>query len=95
LKNHLIWTVKMDFHFPFLGECSVHLPFIKRALSLVLNKIDFGVFIKTKTQFIKLNNFYKFFNTHINHLAQMFFINMTLKCHYIKMFEKIDSFFVF
>jgi hypothetical protein len=24
-KNHWIWTIKMDFHLPFLGECSVHL----------------------------------------------------------------------
>jgi hypothetical protein len=26
LKNHLIWTAKMDFHSPFLGEWNVHLP---------------------------------------------------------------------
>jgi hypothetical protein len=26
LKNHWIWTIKMDFHPPFLGECNVHLP---------------------------------------------------------------------
>jgi hypothetical protein len=26
LKNHWIWTTKMDFHLPFLGECNVHLP---------------------------------------------------------------------
>ncbi len=25
LKNHWIWIVKMDFHLPFLGQCSVHL----------------------------------------------------------------------
>jgi hypothetical protein len=88
----------MDFHspnLPFVSECSVHLPFIKIFLNLMLNKTDFGVFTKTKTQFIKLNNFYKFFNIHINHLAQMFLINMTLKCHYINMFEKIINFYFF
>jgi len=35
--------------------------------------------------------FLEFFNIRINHLAQFFFINMTLKWHYINMFEKIDN----
>ncbi len=26
LKTHWIWTIKMDFHIPFLGERSVQLP---------------------------------------------------------------------
>jgi hypothetical protein len=30
----------------------------------------------------------------MNHLAQISLINMTLKWHYINMFEKFDSFFV-
>jgi hypothetical protein len=87
--------MKMDFHLPFLSECSLHLPIIKIVLNLVLNKTNFWVFTKTKTQFIKLNKIYKIFNTHINHLAQTFLINMTLKCHYINIFEKNDSFLVF
>jgi hypothetical protein len=35
----------------------------------------------------------KFFNSsHLKHLAQISLINMTLKWHYVHMFEKIDSF---
>jgi hypothetical protein len=49
-------------------------------------------FTKTKSEFIKLNDFLQFFNTHINHLAQISLINMTLKWHYINMFDKINSF---
>jgi len=69
---------------------------IKGVLNLVFYKIDFGmfsakVFYKTKTQFIKLNIFFEFFNTHLNYLAQFLFINMTLKWHYIIFFERIDS----
>jgi hypothetical protein len=30
LKNHWILTINMDFHSPFLGECSVHLPNLSR-----------------------------------------------------------------
>ncbi len=33
-----------------------------------------------------------FHPTHINHLAIFFLINMTLKWHYINMFEKIHNF---
>jgi len=72
--------------------------FIKRVLSLVLYKIDFRVF-KFKNPFLKpklnLLNFMikkNKINTHINHLVQVFLINMTLKWHYINMFDKIDSF---
>jgi hypothetical protein len=51
-------------------------------------------FTKTKTQIFKLKYFFEFFNPHINHLAQIFLINMTLKWHNINMSEKIDSFSV-
>jgi hypothetical protein len=30
LKNHYIWTIKVDFHPFFLGEHNVHLPKISR-----------------------------------------------------------------
>jgi hypothetical protein len=30
LKNRWIWIVKMDFHLPFFGECSVHLPYMSK-----------------------------------------------------------------
>ncbi len=41
-KNHWIWSMKMDFHLPFLGECNVHLPFayclaLCRLSNLLLN----------------------------------------------------------
>ncbi len=46
---------------------------------------------KTKTQFIKLNYYFKLFNIHI---TQIYLINMTLKWHYISMFENFDNFLV-
>jgi hypothetical protein len=49
-------------------------------------------YTKTKSEFIILNDFLEFFNTHINHLTQISLINMTLKWHYINMFDRIDSF---
>jgi hypothetical protein len=72
--------------------------FIKGILSLVLYKIDFLV-LKFESPILKpklnlLNFFFwEFFNTCINHLAQSFLINMTLKRHYINMFYKIDNLF--
>jgi hypothetical protein len=38
--------------------------------------------------------FFEFFNTHINHLAKISLINMTLKWPYINMFETLDNFSV-
>jgi len=36
----------------------------------------------------------KLFNIHMDHLTQFSLMNMTLKWHYINMFEKIDGFLV-
>jgi hypothetical protein len=38
--------------------------------------------------------FLEFFNTFINHITQISLINITLKWHYINLFEIIDSFLV-
>jgi hypothetical protein len=63
-------------------------------------KTDFGVF-KFKSPLLKSNFnilnkmiFLEFFNIHINHLSQISLINMTLKWHYINLFEKIDNFLI-
>jgi hypothetical protein len=62
-------------------------------------KTDFGVF-KFKSPLLNQNSifknqmiFFEIFNTHINRLTKNSLINMTLQCHYINIFEKIDSFF--
>ncbi len=88
-----MWMVGYH-HFNFF---LISILFIKRVLSLMFYKFWFwGVkvqksFTKAKTQFIELI-FWKFFHIHINHLAQISLINMTLKWHCINIFEKINNF---
>jgi len=69
--------------------------FIKKFLSLVLYKFDFLV-LKFKSPLLKpkLNLLDLKINIYINHLAKISLINMTLKWHYINMFNKIDIFLV-
>ncbi len=75
-----------------------HFKKILNKISLIKGSLAWGfknskVLLLKPIQFIKLNIYFKFLNIHINHLAQISLINITLKWHYINMFDKLDKFF--